>query len=68
LAEAWFDRALCHEQLRFFPEAASDWQRYLTLDSNSAWAEEARESLDRLRANLPSGETSSVGTHGFTAR
>jgi CHAT domain-containing protein len=49
LAEAWFNRALCYERMNLFLQAESDWKQYLTLDSDSAWAEEAREHLNELR-------------------
>jgi len=49
LPEAWFNRALCYEQMNLFLQAESDWKQYLTLDSSSAWAEEAREHLNKLR-------------------
>jgi CHAT domain-containing protein len=49
LPEAWFNRALCYERLDLFLQAESDWNQYLTLDGDSAWAEEAREHLDKLR-------------------
>src|SRR5262249_47158822 len=49
LHEAWFNRALCYERMNLFLQAESDWKQYLTLDGNSAWAEEAREHLDKLR-------------------
>ena len=49
LPEAWFNRALCYERMNLFLQAESDWKQYLTLDSDSAWAEEAREHLDKLR-------------------
>lgn len=49
LPEAWFNRALCYERLDLFVQAEGDWKQYLTLDANSAWAEEAREHLDKLR-------------------
>jgi len=49
LPEAWFNRALCYERMNLFLQAESDWNRYLTLDGNSAWAEEAREHLNKLR-------------------
>src|SRR5215475_10496084 len=48
LPEAWFNRALCYERMNLFLQAESDWKQYLTLDSDSAWAEEAREHLDKL--------------------
>src|SRR5215831_17369147 len=48
LPEALFNRALCYERMNLFLQAESDWKQYLTLDSDSAWAEEAREHLDKL--------------------
>lgn len=48
LAEAWFNLALCHEKLKSFSQAKSDWQRYLELDSTSPWAGEARDHLRKL--------------------
>ncbi|HEY7183244.1 MAG TPA: CHAT domain-containing protein [Blastocatellia bacterium] len=47
--EAWFNRALCYERMNLFLQAEGDWKQYLTLDGGSAWAEEAREHLDKLR-------------------
>src|SRR5262249_10169990 len=44
----WFNRALCYEGMNLFLQAESDWKQYLTLDSGSTWAEEAREHLDKL--------------------
>lgn len=49
LQEAWFNRALCQEQMAHFNEARVDWERYLQLDSNSPWGAEARERLKSLR-------------------
>jgi CHAT domain-containing protein len=49
LAEAWFNRALCHEHLMLLTQAQADWERYLQLDANSQWAEEARRHLQKLR-------------------
>jgi CHAT domain-containing protein len=49
LPEAWFNRALCYERMNLFLQAESDWKQYLTLDGDSAWAEEAREHLEKLR-------------------
>ncbi len=53
LAEAWFNRALCYEQMKLNLEAAKDWNKYLELDKTSPWANEAREHLNKLqnRAN-----------------
>jgi CHAT domain-containing protein len=49
LSESWFNRALCYEQMNLFLQAESDWKQFLTLDGNSAWADEARSHLEKLR-------------------
>jgi CHAT domain-containing protein len=49
LPESWFNRALCYERMNLFLQAESDWKQYLRLDNDSAWAEEAREHLEKLR-------------------
>jgi CHAT domain-containing protein/Tfp pilus assembly protein PilF len=49
LPEAWFNRALCYERMNLFLQAESDWKQYLRLDSDSAWAEEARAHLNDLQ-------------------
>lgn len=54
LTEAWFNRALCHEQMGQKAEAQGDWQRYLQLDSSSSWAEEARDRLKKLQERVAS--------------
>ena len=48
LTEAWFNLALCHEQMMLPTQAQADWKRYLELDSSSPWAGEARSRLQRL--------------------
>jgi CHAT domain-containing protein len=50
LAEAWFNRALCREQMALFTEARKDWERYLEIDPDSPWAAEAREHLKKLQS------------------
>src|SRR5262245_20692047 len=52
LPEALFNRALCYERMNLFLQAESDWKQYLTLDGYSAWAEEAREHIDKLRERV----------------
>src|ERR1700688_1418683 len=42
LPEAWFNVALARESLNLSRIAVSAWDTYLTLDSDSAWAKEAR--------------------------
>lgn len=49
LLEAWFNLALCHEELLLFTQAKADWEQYLKLDSHSKWADEARERLKKLQ-------------------
>ncbi|MBO0857641.1 MAG: CHAT domain-containing protein [Chloracidobacterium sp.] len=48
LPEAWFNRALCYERMNLFLQAEGDWKQCLTFSDASAWAEEAREHLDKL--------------------
>jgi tetratricopeptide (TPR) repeat protein len=49
LAEAWFNRALCHDQMKLYEKAQADWERYLQLDPGSPWAIEVRERLKKLQ-------------------
>jgi len=42
---ALFNRALLHEQMGLLAQAGNDWRRYLEVESNSKWAEEARQNL-----------------------
>jgi tetratricopeptide (TPR) repeat protein len=48
LAEGWFNRASAFEQMFLFDEARRAWQEYLSLDSSSGWAAEARRRLEQL--------------------
>jgi tetratricopeptide (TPR) repeat protein len=48
LIEALFNRALVHQHQGLYEEARADWYAYLGKDSNSKWADEARENLKRL--------------------
>jgi CHAT domain-containing protein len=48
LPEAHFNRALILEQMGVRGEARKEWERYLALDSGSAWSAEAREKLRAL--------------------
>ncbi|HKP47516.1 MAG TPA: CHAT domain-containing protein [Pyrinomonadaceae bacterium] len=50
LAEAWFNRAISRQYLKLMDQAAADWREYLKLDSTSPWANEARQSLQKLEA------------------
>jgi len=50
LAEALFNRALCHEYLAHSVEAKADWQHYLQIDSVSPWAAEVKQRLTKLES------------------
>jgi CHAT domain-containing protein len=56
LGEAVFNRALCYEEMRLWPQAAEDWREYLLRDSDSRWADEAKQHLERIerQADEPS--------------
>jgi CHAT domain-containing protein len=49
LLDARFNRALLYEEMRLTPQALEDWNKYLTLDANSRWAEEARRKIEDLK-------------------
>jgi CHAT domain-containing protein len=59
LPEALFNRALIIERLGLIQEARTAWNRYLSADPSSKWADEARRHL----AALPAVPTSSRWTH-----
>jgi len=48
LADGYFNRALCNELVMQWQSAEADWQSYLSIDSTSPWADEAREGLRRI--------------------
>jgi len=50
LPEALFNRAKIAERLSLRSLAREDWRRYLDLDANSGWAQEARASHASLRS------------------
>lgn len=50
LLEALFNRALCRQYMQLPQQAAEDWRLYLTKDSQSKWADEARDRLKELEA------------------
>lgn len=52
LIEALFNRALCRQHLELLFEAEADWQEYLRRDSNSPWADKARENLETVQRKL----------------
>lgn len=49
LLDARFNRALLYEEMRLTPQALQDWQKYLSFDSTSRWADEARRKVDEIR-------------------
>jgi CHAT domain-containing protein/tetratricopeptide (TPR) repeat protein len=51
LTEALFNHALVLERIGLTQQAHQAWQRYLTTDPSSQWAEEARTRLGRLPLN-----------------
>lgn len=53
LLEAYFNRALCIQALNVSYDAKEAWEKYLELDKNSPWAEEARKNLEMLEKNKP---------------
>lgn len=57
LAEAWFNLALCYEQMALFRESCASWERYLEIDAQSPWATEARAHLQRLNARASQEES-----------
>jgi CHAT domain-containing protein/tetratricopeptide (TPR) repeat protein len=53
-AVARFNRALALEKMFLYQQSLEDWQLYLQQDPKSAWANEARKHIDRLRKKLNS--------------
>lgn len=49
LPEALFNRALLYQTLSLYQQAREAWEQYLSKDSTSQWAEEARTNLEELR-------------------
>jgi CHAT domain-containing protein len=52
LLEALFNRALVREYMGVPQAAAEDWQKYIEKDSQSPWAEEARQHLKNIETQL----------------
>jgi CHAT domain-containing protein/Tfp pilus assembly protein PilF len=50
LLPALFNRALCHQYMLLPQQAADDWAKYLAKDSQSPWANEARENLKLIES------------------
>jgi CHAT domain-containing protein len=49
---ALFNRAINSERLLLYEQAVSDWHRYLEIDPNSPWSEEARKRLASLEEKI----------------
>jgi len=49
---ALFNRAINSERLLLYEQAVSDWHRYLEIDPNSPWSEEARKRLAGLEEKI----------------
>ncbi|MDW8239061.1 MAG: CHAT domain-containing protein [Acidobacteriota bacterium] len=52
---AWFNRALCHQRLWLLHAAEQDWQRYLHLETDGGWLQEARNHLATLQNQRQTG-------------
>lgn len=50
LGEALFNGALCHQKLMLLHAAQEDWKRYLELERNQRWTEEARHHREQIEA------------------
>jgi CHAT domain-containing protein/Tfp pilus assembly protein PilF len=57
LLDAYFNQALCIQELNLPNQAKEAWQKYLNLDPNSQWSEEARKNLNTIEANKPISKT-----------
>jgi tetratricopeptide (TPR) repeat protein len=47
--KALYSLAVCYEKMGEKEKAIAAWERYLELDSTSAWAAEARKRLEALK-------------------
>ena len=54
---ARFNRALVNERMFLFRQAVADWEYYLRLDPNGAWAIEAKQHLSNLQQKLRAQES-----------
>ena len=61
--EARFNRALILERLGLATAAREAWQRYLEVDANSPWANEARERMAKLAAANTGSDAQRVRTY-----
>jgi CHAT domain-containing protein len=52
-ASALYNLAIAYEKTQAWDLAVSTWEKYLQVDSSSAWANEARQHLKHAKARLP---------------
>jgi CHAT domain-containing protein/Tfp pilus assembly protein PilF len=55
--EAFFNKAICLQTLSLPNQTNEAWQKFLTLDANSKWSEEARQNLELITANKPQNKS-----------
>jgi CHAT domain-containing protein/tetratricopeptide (TPR) repeat protein len=55
---ALFNRAIAEEKFHLYDPAIADWQRYLKVEPNDAWAEEARKRLEEVQEKVRSKQSS----------
>jgi len=53
---ALFNRALACERMFLYTQAIDDWQRYLRVDPQGDWANDARSNLDRVKQRMAERE------------
>lgn len=53
-APVFYNRAIVYEKEFLYPNAVSDWKRYLELDPRGAWADDARRRLAEIDKKLQS--------------
>lgn len=54
-AEAYIELAQCHHELGQYPEAVAAYRRYIELDPNGTFAEDARQYIQTMEAQTGSG-------------
>ncbi|HZI58463.1 MAG TPA: hypothetical protein VFF39_16905 [Verrucomicrobiae bacterium] len=52
-ASALYDLAIAYEKTQAWDLAVSTWEKYLQVDSSSAWTDEARQHLKDAKAKMP---------------
>lgn len=65
LLDTYFNQALCLQTMPGSPQAKEAWQKYLQLDSDSKWADEARKNLETLETDKPVSKTKEQILHEF---